>query len=185
MNITDKTNAQDFARFVDLQQRHTKLHTVMEQLEVTMNLDAQKAAEGHTAAYVVLQEDFAKLDVELKALFAKYPEWRGEKKSVTTPFGSVEQRSVVEIEIPNPKHTVALIKARGATDKEFHAADFLHVEEKPNVEALERFTDAQLAELGASRVRRESVSVKPAKVSATKIVKGAKKAKPPQIQEAA
>lgn len=175
MTITDNSNAQDFAQLVDLQRQYTETYTAMEQLEVTMNVDAQKSAEPHTAAYVVLQEELAKLDTLIKALFAKYPEWRGEKKSVTTPYGSVEQRSVVEIEIPNPKVTVTLIKARGTTDKTFVAADFLRIEEEPNVESLERLDDTQLAALGASRVRRQSVSVKPAKVSAAKVVKAAKK----------
>lgn len=185
MNINNTQTAQDFAKFVDLQQLHTSTYNRLQKLEVTMNEDSQKAAEKHSADYVVLQEDFSKLDAELKAFFEKFPEWRGDKKSVTTPFGSVEQRTVVEIEITKPQVTVALIKARGLTDKDFTAADFLHVEEKPNIEALERLDDAQLAALGAQRVRRESVTVKPAKVSVAKVTKAAKQTKPEPVKEAA
>jgi hypothetical protein len=174
MNIIDNPNAQDFAKFVDLQQQLNATHSRLQELEVTINRGAQKFAEMHSTEFVVLQEDFSRIDAALKAIFEKRPEWRGDKKSVTTPYGAVEQRTVVELEVPNPAMTVALIKARAQSDKEFVAADHLHIEEEPNLEALAKMDDAELAKLGVNRCKRESVNVKPAKMNVAKAVKAAK-----------
>jgi len=182
MKITDNATAQDFAKFIDLQQQFSAKQNLLQQLEVLINRGAQKFAEMHSTEYVVLQEELSRLDADIKALFEKHPEWRGEKKSVATPYGNVEQRTVIELEVPNPAMTVALIKARGQADKEFAAADFLRVEESPNIEALERLDDAALAKLGVNRNKRESITVKPAKLNVAKAVKAAKK---PAVKEAA
>ena len=167
--------SQDFARFVELQQQHTEMTNKLEALEVTINRSAQAAATASAEAYVVLQENLAKLDTELKVLFEKHPEWRGEKKSVGTPFGSVEQRKTTELEVANPAITVALIEAKAKTDQQFKAENFLHIFKEPNLEALEGMTDSELSELGIKRVTTERVTVKPAKVSVAKAVKAAKK----------
>src|SRR5215469_16564585 len=115
---------QDFARLVELQQQYNARHNTLELLEVTVNKCSLAAAEPHAAAYVVLQEDLNKLEGEIKSLFEKHPEWRGDKKSVATPYGSVEQRTATELEVANPALTVVLIEARGQQDKEFKSADF-------------------------------------------------------------
>jgi len=169
--------SQDFARFVELQQKHTETTNQLEALEVTINKSAQEIAKTSAADYIVLQEALGKLDVELKALFDKHPEWRGDKKSVATPFGSVESRKATELEVPNPALTVALIKAKAVQEPQFKAADYLHVEEEPNLEALEAMTDDALALLGVNRKVSERVTVKPAKLNVAKAVKAAAKSK--------
>ena len=167
--------SQAFASFVELQQQHTELSNQLDQLEVTINRDAQASAKASAEAYIVLQENIAALDIKLKAFFAAHPEWRGEKKkSVSTPFGSVEQRTANELEVPNAAMTVAMIEACGKSDAAFKADDFLHVSKEPNLEALERLDDSALAKLGINRVTTERVTVKPAKVSVAKAVKAAK-----------
>lgn len=173
--MTENNNSQDFAKFVDLQQQYTATHNKLQELEVTINSASQRCVEGLAPEYVVLQEELSRLDADIKALFEKHPDWRGDKKSVVTPYGGVEQRSVVELEVPNPAMTVSLIKARGQSDKQFVAEDFLHIEEEPNIEALERLNDSDLAKLGVNRKKRESITVKPAKVNVAKAVKAAKK----------
>lgn len=165
---------QDFARLTELQQRHTKTTNELEALEVKMNELAQRSASAFATDYVILQESAAKLDTEIKELFARHPEWRGDTKSVKTPFGEVQQRTVTELEVPNPAMTVALIEAQGKTDPSFKVVDFLRVEKSPNLEALEAMGDDALAKLGISRVKSERITVKPAKVSVAKTVKAAK-----------
>lgn len=168
---------QDYARFVDLQQQHSSVFNQIEQLEVNMNKASQEAMKLDTTDYVVLHETLNLLDGQIKALFARHPEWRpGDSKSVKSPFGSVEQRTAKELDAPNPAMTVSLIEARGATDPEFKAADYLHIDKKPNLEALERLNDDELAKLGVSRVSTEKVTVKPAKVKIDK--KAGKTAEP-------
>lgn len=167
--------SEDFARFVELQQKHTEASNKLAALEVAINVGAQSAAEASATEYIVLQETVAGLAAELTALFARHPEWRdAKKKSVGTPYGSVEQRKVTELEIPNPAMTVVLIEARGEKDPQFKAGDFLHISKEPNFEALERLTDDELAKLGVSRVTTERVTVKPAKLNVAKAVKAAK-----------
>lgn len=168
--------AQDFARFVDLQQKHTETSNKLEALEASINDSSQRAITSSTEAYVVLQEALTALDAQLKLLFERHPEWRRDnEKSVTTPFGVVQQRTVTELEVANPAATVALIEARGRMDQTFKAEDFLHVEKKPDLEALERLGNDDLSALGITRVTTERMTVKPAKVNVAKVVKASKK----------
>jgi hypothetical protein len=167
--------SQDFARFVELQQIHTKTTNELEALEVSINKSAQAAATTNAEAYIVLQETLGTLDLELRALFDAHPEWRGDKKSVATPFGSVESRKATELEVPNPALTIALIKAKAVQEPQFKAADYLHIEEEPNLEALESLTDDELAKLGVARKTSERITVKPAKLNVAKAVKAAKR----------
>jgi hypothetical protein len=184
MNI-DQNGSQDFARLIDLQQQYNSRYNQLQELEVTINRSAQTAAEATAGAYVILQEETTRLEGEIKALFEKHPDWRGEKKSVSTPFGAVEQRTVTELVVENPALTVALIERRGEQDATFKTADLLHIEKTPNLEALERFDDATLVSLGVSRKKTERITVKPTKVSVAKTVKAAKRTKSETVKEAA
>jgi hypothetical protein len=166
---------QDFAKFVELQQKHTEATNKLAALEVAINVGAQSAAQVSAPDYIVLQETVAGLEADLKALFARHPEWRGDKKSVATPYGSVDQRTVTELEVPNPAMTVALIKARGQAEPSFKSADYLHVTEEPDLESLERLNNDEMAKLGINRLNSERISVKPAKMNVAKAVKAAKK----------
>jgi hypothetical protein len=168
------TGQQDFALLVELQQAHSETTLKLEQVETQMSVSALKAATNSAPDYVVLQERLARLDEGIKSLFAKHPEWRdGAKKSVKTPYGSVEQRTVTELEVANPAATVALIEQRAKSDSKFDAGAFLRIEKEPNLEALEALSDEELAMLGVSRVKSERVTVKPAKVSAKAVTKAA------------
>jgi hypothetical protein len=166
--------AQDFARFTELQQKFNGARNRLDELEVTMNRCANKAAELNAEAYVVLQEEVVGLERDLTKLFEKHPEWRPDSKSVKTPFGEVNQRTVTELIVANPAVTVRLIEARAETDPYFTAADFLHIVKSPNLEALEGMSDDELAKLGVARKKSEKVTVKPAKVNVAKTVKAAK-----------
>lgn len=168
--------SQDFARLVELQQEHTRSSTELERIETEMTKDSQAGAAKHTAEYVCHQERKAAVETEIKALFARNPQWldAGEK-TVKTPFGSVSSRTATSLEIPDEDATVALLELRAARDKDFDASLFIRTRKVPNVEALESLTDAELSKLGVTRTTTERVTVKPAKVDATKVVKAAKK----------
>lgn len=173
---TASAHSQDFARLVELQQQHSETTHALEALENKMSLAALDAASENAEAYVINQEKLASLDDEIKALFEAHPEWReAGKKSVKTPFGSVEQRSATELVIPNPEATVILIEARAAKDKEINAANFIRVEKTPNVEALEAWSDDELSKVGITRKTSEKITVKAAKVKAAAVVKAAKR----------
>jgi 5-enolpyruvylshikimate-3-phosphate synthase len=166
--------SQDFTKLVELQQQHSETTLALEKLESKMSSDALKAATSSATEYVVLQESLSQFDAGIKELFTRHPEWREEgRKSVKTPYGSVEQRSATELDVPNPAATVALIKARAKEDTKFEAATFLHVEESPNLEALEALGNDELDKLGVTRTTKEKITVKPAKIAASKVVKAA------------
>ena len=114
MNTTETIGgqSQDFARFVELQQRHTASANKLAALEVDINVGAQSAAEASATDYIVLQESVANLEAELKGLFERHPEWRADKKSLETPYGTVAQRSSTELEVIFPAMTVSLIENR-------------------------------------------------------------------------
>jgi hypothetical protein len=171
-----QTNTQDFARLVECQQLHNTLTTRLKELEVDLDKAAQASAVTSAPAYVCLQEDVSKVESEITQLFNRNPGWRGDQKSVKTPFGAVESRSVTKLKVANPAVTVTLIKARGTSDPDFKAHLFLHIEELPNIEALEGLQDDELAKLGVTRETTEKVTVSPVKANVAKAVKAAKQA---------
>lgn len=174
MSNIDK-NSQDFARLVELQQKHSETTLALEAVETKMSRASLAAANLSATDYVVLQESLAGLDEQIKALFTRHPEWReGDKKSIKTPFGEVSQRTAKELEVPNEAATVVLIEARQKQDATFDSAAFLHVTKKPNLEALEAWSDDELALVGITRKETEKVTVKPAKVKAAAVAKAAK-----------
>ena len=168
---------QDFALFVELQQKFTGISNRLAELETEINIREQKLIQEHTADFVVLQETASALEAQLKDLFARHPEWCGEKKNVTTPYGAVEKRKATELQVDNPAMTVAMIEAKGKIDPQFKADIFLHVSTEPNLETLEQLSDEALKELGVKRVETERITVKAAKVNVAKAVKAANKAK--------
>lgn len=179
---TQTENDQDFTRLVECLQQVSATTQKLAELEVRVNKASQAIAANSAVEYCVHQENLTKAEEQARQIFERHPEWRGEKKSVSTPFGSVESRKVTEIDIPNPALTVALIEARGLKDPQWKPDTFLHVEKEPDIEALERLGDADLVSLGCQRVERTSVTVKPAKVSVAKAAKAAQKASiPPQV----
>lgn len=169
--------SQDFARLVELQQRHTASCNSLDELEALINKLSQAAVKMRSEEYVVLQESIAQDEAAINALFRAHPEWRGDQKSVKTPFGTVQQQTVTELEVPNPAATVTLIELEEKTDPSFKAAEHLHVEKRPNLEALEKYTTEKLAKFGVTRKSAERITVKPAKVNVSKAVKAAAKKK--------
>ena len=169
-----ETQTQDFARLVELQELYTSTSNKIATLEASTNTFVNDTLKGQVPDFVVLQETLAKCDQEIRELFKRNPQWKGPNKSVKTPFGEVGERTTTEMDIPNPAMTVALIKGRGASDPAFKSSDFLHVEELPSKEALERLKDDELADLGVRRISTESITVKAAKVNMAKAVKAAK-----------
>jgi hypothetical protein len=167
---------QDYPRFVELLQSHAALTHRLGEIESRLNLRQLAAAGDVLVEFVIINEDIALLDTAIKDLFLAHPEWRGAAKSVSTPFGAVESRSSTEIDVPNEPMTVALIQARGKTDPEFKADLYLRVTIEPNVEALESLDDSALEKLGGRRVKKETVTVKPAKVKAGAAIKAAQAA---------
>lgn len=168
--------SQDFARLIELQQEHTKSSTELERIQTVMTADSQAAAAAQTTDYVIHQERVAAMEREIRALFARNPQWLTDgEKTVKTPFGSVSSRSVASLEIPDAEATVVLLELRAVKDKDFDASLFIRTQKVPNVEALESLDDAELSKLGVTRTKTERVTVKAAKMDAAKVVKAAKK----------
>lgn len=172
---TGHSGSQDFARLVELQMKFSGLDVQLADLEAEMNANSLRALKHSATDYVVLQEERSRVETEIKALFAAHPEWRDDgQKSVKTPFGHVQQRSVSELDVPNPAMTIALIEARAARDAQFKADLYIKTEKSPKLEALEALSDDELSKLGVRRATSEKITVKPLKANVAKAVKAAK-----------
>lgn len=121
---------------------------------------------------------------------AEHPEWFSDKKTLTTPFGSVHSHASTSHKVVDEQHSIRLIKAAALrTDDEVQRArliGLIRIREELNLEAVECLSEKDLNALRIVRVKGNSLSIKIAKAGGTK--KGAKrkaKADENAVEEAA
>jgi len=131
------------------------------------------AVDEHRKEYAALQEALEKADNAVKDIAGLHPEWFADKKTITTPYGSIQSRSTTKLVVENETETIRLLKQLGPD-----AAVFVRTKEELDLEALEKLPDAELARILVTRVTTESLTAAPAKLNLGKAAKAAaKKAK--------
>lgn len=172
---TTPAPSQDFARIVELLQEFTATDTQLQRVDADINTAVQHGAQVYAADYVILQERRAAVEQEVKTIFARNPGWlvKGEK-TIKTPYGSISTRDVPSLKIHNEEATLALIDQRAKTDAKFDPSIYTRTVREVNKDTLATLPDDELSRLGVARITTEIVTVKPAKVDATKVVKAAK-----------
>lgn len=161
-----------FAVLMEWQRRHDAALRRLAELEGEVAAALAVAVGERTAEFAALRRESADLESRLVTLAAAHPEWR-EGQSVKSPLGRIEFRSVTRLAPVNAAASILLVEtlvgpgSARETLRGWRPEQFLAVEKRLRLEALEALDDADLRALGIRRTRTETASVKPARPSLT------------------
>jgi hypothetical protein len=124
----------------------------------------------HREDYAALQSTVTETEAALEVIARRNPQWRADKKTITTPFGTIKFTSSTELVAPDESISVQLVLALGGREG---AEKYLRTIQVLNKEALEELPAAELAKFGITRKVKENFSVSTAVVDLGKAVKAA------------
>lgn len=167
---TDHTpEGPDFAEVVNLLAVLSEAASRLAEIEADANSELLTLIDEHKGDYAQCQQKAMEAETALEILCRRNPDWFKTAKSIKTPYGKVAFRSGTRLEVKDEEAAVKLIRAIRPAD----ADDFIRTVEVPNVEALEKLDDAELARYLIKRVSADAFSATPAKVDFGKAVKEA------------
>jgi hypothetical protein len=173
----------EFEQFHEHFREFTAASNRCNKLDAQLNTNFEKLVEEKSPDWITNTAAARAAEIAATALLEEHPEWFGDKQSFKTPHGTAAKKKVTSLQIDNELITTRLIMGTYAPEAKSlqkllgDAADFLHIEIKPNKEALEGLKDDDLAALGIKRVTTESITLKPLSVDLGKSVEAkAKKA---------
>jgi hypothetical protein len=165
---------EDFKKIVDLLAVHSTAENDLEQLQATANQEFLLTVDGLKGRYAKLQQKMTEAETQLELLARKHPEWFQDKKTIKTPYGSVQlKNNPPKIVADNPELSIVLIERDGESDPEVQPEKLIHQEKSLNLEALAGCTDAQLKRWRLRREQTDTFTVKSAKLDMGKAVKEA------------
>ncbi|ODU25020.1 MAG: hypothetical protein ABS95_01185 [Verrucomicrobia bacterium SCN 57-15] len=178
---------EDFQEMINLLAVYTDANNRLAALQTEANDNLMLWLDESKVEYAKLQETLTKAEAAIEGIVRRHPEWFQEKKSIKTPFGTVKSTSTPKLVIPNEEATMVRLqlkaersqiaaeaaRAEGKDVPIFDDKAFVRTKQELDREALEKLEDHELAELGISRIKEESVSVKPATLDMGKAVKEA------------
>lgn len=159
----------DFADMVTLLEKLTETENALGQLTSEMNVDYLAHVRLNSDRYKELQTAIGAVDAALKVIGERNPQWFEEKKTLTTPYGTLKRTTSISLEIADPAVSITLIKAAKREE------DFLDVKTTIRKEAMENLTDEELAKFGIKRVTEHNFKPEPATIDLGKAVKAADK----------
>jgi hypothetical protein len=155
-------------------------------IEASVNKSQIAAARPMLPDHANTTARLSEIESKLRTIAVENPElFPEEKKTHNTPFGAISFRSSTSLDFDDEEKVV--LKIIHACDKERTRADragvpplftedsLLRKRLEPDLEALEKLTDAELALFGIERKTTEKFSVKPLEVKADKLLKKAEK----------
>jgi uncharacterized protein YjiS (DUF1127 family) len=159
----------DYQLFLETFAVFTAATRDLAELDASIQKETDELIEGHKKEYLAATAAVKDAEDALKQWALLHPEWFNGKKSLTTPDGTLSKRVTKALDIENEALTTRLILARFAPELKLAellgaAAEFLHVEIKPDREALEKLNDAELKDLGIKRSVSEAITPKPRKL---------------------
>lgn len=178
----------------ELLAEYSKLSADLAATESKVNKASVKAAEPLLPEYAETKAMIAEIEGRLFKMATENPElFSDDKKTHSTPFGSVSFRSTSSLQIESVDEALQRIRLacqaeelRAMKAKEpprYTEALLIRLKEVPNIEALERLTDVELKMVfGITRKTEEKFTVKPLEVKTDKLLK---KQKGGELREAA
>jgi len=166
----------------ELLAQYSELSAHLAEVEAQVNLSQVQAARPLLPEHANTKAAIGDIESKLREIAVANPElFPDDKRTHKTPFGSISFRKVTSLEVDDEEKTILKIKV--ACTKElrrsslagevprFTEETLLRKREEPNLEALEAFDDAGLAQFGVERKTDEKFSVKPLAVQADKLLK--------------
>jgi hypothetical protein len=170
----DTNNEDDFKKIVDLLADHSTAENELAQLEAAANEQFMLTVDGVKSQYARLQRKMIEAGTALELLARKHPEWFADKKTIKTPYGSVQLKTnPPKIVAENPELSIVLIEAEGTRNPEFDVKKYVREEKTLNLEGLAALTDGELKKFRIHRDQSDTFTVKSAKLDMGKAVKEA------------
>jgi len=168
------TNEDDFKKIVDLLADHSTAENELAALEAAANQDFMLTVDALKSKYARLQRRMIEAETALELLARKHPEWFADKKTIKTPYGSVQlKQNPPKIVAENPELSIVLIEAEGTRNPEFDVKKYVREEKTLNLEGLAALTDGELKKFRMHRDQSDTFTVKSAKLDMGKAVKEA------------
>ncbi len=177
MNTTEKTDSKDFRQLVQLLHLYSNASASLDAIEAQAAKEYLAVIERHQADYARLQGILTGTEKVAEDLCRSHPEWFTEKKGLKTPFGTAKLTRTTKLETDDEQKAIALMWRKHARNKEFPLGNFVREEQRIDREAMEKLSDAELAEFRIVRVVEQSFSIAPLKVKMEKAVKEAAESK--------
>jgi hypothetical protein len=151
-------------------------------IEAEVNRSQIEAARPLLPDHANTKARLSDIEAKLRTIAVENPELFPEpKKTHQTPFGAISFRRSTHLDIDDEEKTILKIKvictkeSRRASlagePPRFSEETLLRTRQEPDLEALEKFDDAQLLLFDIVRKTDEKFTVKPLEVKADKLVK--------------
>lgn len=163
-NELPNSNDPDFKNLVNLLAVLSEATTRQDALAVQMKEEYLERVDEHRAEYSANQAAIGEAEAAILVIVRRHPEWFGRKKTLTTPYGEVKSTSSSKIDVPSEEASIRLIEAAG------RSTEFIRTTKELDKAALDRLTDAELAEYGIRRLPTETIKVSPIEIDLGKAV---------------
>jgi hypothetical protein len=177
----------------ELLAEHSQLSAELAIIEGDLNIRTLEAARPLLPYHAAAKARIADIEDKVREVAVANPElFPDDKRTHQTPFGAISFRKVTSLAFDDEEKVILKIKV--ACQKELSRAErqnipprfteetLLRKREEPNLEALEKFDDAELVTFGVKRETVEKFSVKPLEVKADKLAKKSKDVEKPEIK---
>ena len=170
MTINDTKSAADYTAITHLLNEFTQTRLGIAALEIQIQKAMQDIARQHVENLTALQFQSAELEETIRRLALRHPDWFKEKRTLSTPFGTVAMRRVTTLIIPDEEKTLRIL-----AENEDLAVQFLRIKTEINREALDCIDDdGLLKKLKVHRETEDTVKITEAKAQTAKALKAAK-----------
>lgn len=122
----------------------------------------------HRDDYATLQKTISETEAALEVIARRNPQWFGDKKNVSTPYGVVKFKASTELVAADEQDAIRrILKARRPR--------LLRRNIELNRELLDELSDKELAAFGITRKAKENITIETKVVDLGKAVKAAEK----------
>lgn len=170
MSKNHDTHPESYKNLIDLMAIHAEATARLEAIKAEVQSAFLDLVDEHRKEYAELQAKVTETETAIEHIARAHPTWFESARSIKTPYGQVKFHSSKKLDIPNEEASVLLIQGK-CTEEEQER--YLRIEVTLNVEALEKLTDAQLAQFRINRVANDNFSLKPGTIDLGKAVKQA------------
>ncbi len=164
----------------------SELTAELSAIEAEVNKSQITAARPLLPQHANTKARIAEIEARLREIAIANPElFPDDKRTHNTPFGAISFRKSTSLDFDDEEKVILKIKVAcvkemrraslAGTPPAFTEETLLRSRQEPNLEALEKLDDAQLAVFGITREETEKFSVKPLEVKADKLRNKAEK----------
>jgi DNA-dependent RNA polymerase auxiliary subunit epsilon len=164
------TQPEPYKNLIDLMSIHAEATTRLDAIKAELQASFLDLVDDHRAEYAELQAKITETETAIEHIARDNPSWFESARSIKTPYGQVKFHSSKKLDIPNEEASALLIQSKCSEEEQER---YLRTQITLNIEALEKLSDAQLAQFRINRVQNDNFSLKAGTIDLGKAVKQA------------